>query len=80
MVVFPNFPLYRPEDDEMTSEFAQAVERMFRVLDVDRDGLLTHDEFTLYQMHVNALRLPEPEIAAFFDVRARLCKECRCRA
>ena len=68
MVVFPTFPLYRPGDDEVTPEYAAAIDRIFRTLDLDRDGLLSRDEFTLFQMHVGALRLPEAEIDAFFDV------------
>lgn len=70
MIAFPTFPLYRPGDDEVTPEYAAAIDRIFRVLDVDRDGLLSRDEFTLFQMHVGQLRLPEAEVDAFFDVRA----------
>lgn len=79
MVVFPTFPLYRPGDDEVTPEYAAAIDRIFRTLDLDRDGLLSRDEFTLFQMHVGALRLPEAEVDAFFDVSCCCrCWCCRC--
>ena len=43
---------------------------MFRILDGDRDGLLSRDEFSLFQLHVNSVRLGENEMAAFFNVSA----------
>jgi Ca2+-binding EF-hand superfamily protein len=71
--VYPAFPLYRPSEDEPTPEFSQAVERMFRVLDADRDGLLSQDELAVYMMHTTGLRLSEPDMETVLAVRAARC-------
>jgi hypothetical protein len=68
--VYPAFPLYRPSDDEPTPEFSQAAERIFRVLDADRDGLLSQDELAVYMMHTTGLRLSEPDMETVLAVRS----------
>lgn len=49
---------------------SQAVARIFRMLDGDHDGLLSLDEFTLFQTTVDGLTLPDWDNKAFFEFLA----------
>lgn len=51
----------------------QATHRIFRILDRDRDGFLSPDEFGQYQSSAFEMRLTEEEITTFFQVRRSFC-------
>jgi hypothetical protein len=68
LVLFPVHPIWDPLTDELQPGFDVACQRIFRILDADRDGLLSVDEFAQYQTTVFEMRLTEDEIVTFFEV------------
>ena len=69
LVAYPTHPIWDPHTLELTPEFERAAQRIFRILDQDRDGLLSADEFGQYQSSAFEMRLTEEEIMTFFAVR-----------
>lgn len=69
LVAYPTHPIWDPHTLELTPEFERAAQRIFRILDQDRDGLLSADEFGQYQSSAFEMRLTEEEITTFFAVR-----------
>jgi hypothetical protein len=52
LVGYPIHPLWDSRTDTLTPDFDQACRRIFRILDHDRDGLISVDEYAQYQISV----------------------------
>lgn len=62
LAMHPIFPIYNPHANEVTSGFAKACKRIFRILDRDGDGLLSQDEMCLNQEFTFGLRVTHGEM------------------
>ncbi|TMS36803.1 hypothetical protein L596_003884 [Steinernema carpocapsae] len=49
-VIYPTQPLYIPEDKELSRKCRKALVRVFKLCDVDNDGLLNDSELNMFQL------------------------------
>jgi Ras family protein T1 len=71
-VIFPLSPLFDMDSSSLTSEFETALERVFRVYDQDRDGVLSDTELNDFQRECFDVTLEQHHIA---DLKKKLQRE-----
>ena len=71
-VMYPLKPLFDVDTASLTTEFRTALERVFRVYDQDRDGVLSDTELNDFQRECFEVTLETHHIA---DLKKKLCRE-----
>jgi len=67
-VIFPLSTLMHLPDRALTRKYRKALCRIFRILDYDNDGRLSHDELNILQENVFENQLSLEDYKAFLDI------------
>lgn len=75
-VLHPTGPLYSPQDGYLKAESRMALTRVFKICDIDNDGVLSDEELNSFQTICFNAPLPDQ---ALVDVKNVVKKNCRGR-
>ncbi|CAK4651782.1 unnamed protein product [Aphanomyces euteiches] len=69
-VLYPMAPLYDAEKKQLQPKFVNVLQRVFRLFDVDRDGLISRQELHEYQNTCFKTRMKQEEMDALMELVA----------
>ena len=64
-VLYPIYPLYDLSTGKLTAAFTRALTRIFRIYDMDRDGLLSDEELNTFQQKIWGMSLIEKDFTGW---------------